>query len=42
MLVTDLEKRVPLVFFRTAAGAEPVRDWLLGLPKSDRRIVGGA
>jgi phage-related protein len=38
--VTDSAKRVPLVFFRTGAGAEPVRDWLLELPKADRRIVG--
>jgi phage-related protein len=38
--VTDSEKRVPLVFFRTEAGAEPVRDWLRALPKLDRKIVG--
>jgi phage-related protein len=38
--MTDSDKRVPLVFFRTDAGREPVRDWLLELPKSDRRIVG--
>lgn len=38
--MTDSHKRVPLVFFRTGAGAEPVRDWLRELPKSDRRIVG--
>ncbi|MDJ0869149.1 MAG: type II toxin-antitoxin system RelE/ParE family toxin [Myxococcota bacterium] len=38
--MTDSEKRVPLVFFRTDTGAEPVREWLLELPKSDRRIVG--
>ena len=38
--MTDAEKRVPLVFFRTDAGSEPVREWLLQLPKADRRIVG--
>jgi phage-related protein len=38
--VTDAEKRIPLVFFRTDTGFEPVREWLLGLPKADRRIVG--
>ncbi len=38
--MTDAEKRVPLVFFRTDAGSEPVREWLLELPKADRRIVG--
>jgi len=34
------EKRMPLVFFRTDAGSEPVREWLLALPKADRRVVG--
>jgi len=29
-------KRLP-AFFRTAAGAEPVRDWLLALEHSDDR-----
>jgi phage-related protein len=38
--VTDAEKRVPLVFFRTDTGIEPVREWLLELPKADRRVVG--
>ena len=38
--MTDAEKRVPLVFFRTEGGAEPVREWLRELPKADRRIVG--
>jgi hypothetical protein len=34
-------KRVPAVFFRTAAGGEPVRDWLKALPSSeDRKRVG--
>lgn len=38
--MADAGKRVPLVFFRTGAGAEPVREWLRELPKADRRIVG--
>jgi len=38
--MTDTAKRVPLVFFRTEASGEPVREWLLELPKPDRRIVG--
>jgi|SRR5271154_250968 len=34
-------KRVPVVFFRTAAGGEPVREWLKALPSSeDRKCVG--
>ena len=40
----DLErhgKRVPAIFFRTAAGGEPVREWLKGLPSpEDRKRVG--
>ena len=27
-------------FFRTEAGGEPVREWLLSLPKSERRAIG--
>jgi phage-related protein len=34
-------KRVPAVFYRTAAGGEPVREWLKALPSSeDRKRVG--
>jgi phage-related protein len=29
-----------VVFYATAAGAEPVREWLLELGKDDRRVVG--
>jgi phage-related protein len=28
------------VFFRTAAGREPVREWLLSLPKHERQTIG--
>jgi phage-related protein len=35
----QLEK-IPLIFFRTEAGGEPVRDWLKGLPEAERREVG--
>jgi phage-related protein len=38
--VTDAEKRVPLVFFRSDTGSEPVLDWLRELPRADRRVVG--
>ena len=31
---------LPCVFFRTAAGNEPVREWLKGLPESDRKQIG--
>jgi len=34
-------KRIEAVFFRTAAGGEPVRDWLKGLtPIEDRKRIG--
>jgi phage-related protein len=32
--------RIPLVFFRTTAGNEPVRAWLKELPQADRHAVG--
>lgn len=31
---------IPVRFFRTAAGREPVIDWLRGLDKEDRRTIG--
>ena len=31
---------MPVVFFRTAAGNEPVREWLKALPAEERRIIG--
>ena len=32
--------RIPLIFFTTEGGKEPVRDWLKELPEPDRRAVG--
>ena len=32
--------KIPLVFFRTAGGTEPVRDWLKALPAEDSRALG--
>ncbi|MBA2466717.1 MAG: type II toxin-antitoxin system RelE/ParE family toxin [Sphingomonas sp.] len=32
--------KIDLVFYRTEAGNEPVRDWLLGLNPANRREVG--
>src|SRR6478672_7482636 len=31
---------LPVVFFRTEAGSEPVREWLKKLPASERRVIG--
>ena len=33
-------KKIPLVFFRTAVGSEPVRDWLKQLPTEERHAIG--
>ena len=33
-------RKVPVVFYQTAAGSEVVRDWLKGLIEADRAIVG--
>jgi phage-related protein len=33
-------KPIPLVFWRSAAGREPVREWLKELPRDDKRIIG--
>jgi phage-related protein len=31
---------IPVVFYRTAGGVEPIRDWLRSLPPEDRRLIG--
>lgn len=31
---------LPVLFYRTRAGAEPVRQWLQQLPEQDRRVIG--
>jgi phage-related protein len=31
---------IPVVFYRTSGGAEPVLDWLRSLPAEDRRAIG--
>jgi len=33
-------RKVPVVFYRTPAGSEVVRDWLKGLAEADRTIIG--
>ncbi len=33
-------KEIPVVFYRTSTGVEPVRDWLRGLPDDDRQTIG--
>jgi phage-related protein len=34
------ERPLAVVFFRTEASNEPVREWLKGLPKEDRKAIG--
>jgi phage-related protein len=31
---------IPVVFYRTSGGVEPVRDWLKSLPGGDRQKIG--
>lgn len=33
-------KKLNIWFFRSKGGREPVRDWLLALPKEERKIIG--
>ncbi|HYE28049.1 MAG TPA: type II toxin-antitoxin system RelE/ParE family toxin [Allosphingosinicella sp.] len=33
-------RKIELVFYRSAAGSEPVRNWLGGLPEGNRRAIG--
>lgn len=32
-------QKIPLVFYRTEAGGEPVREWLVGLEAEERRSI---
>lgn len=34
------ERPLRVVFFKTDAGTEPVRDWLTAMPKEDRKVIG--
>ena len=33
-------RKIPLVFYRTSSGSEPVLEWLKSLPPTERREVG--
>lgn len=39
-MLDDFGKRLPVKFFETARGAQPVREWLKDLVQDDRRIIG--
>jgi hypothetical protein len=36
----SLTRKLPAIFYRSASGDEPVRDWLKGLDKADRQAIG--
>ena len=38
--MVDPNKRLPVTFFRTDNGSEPVRDWLKSLDRSERVEIG--
>jgi phage-related protein len=38
--MTSRPQKIDLVFYRTTAGNEPVREWLVGLSTANRREVG--
>jgi len=42
MTDTPPPQKIPLIFFRTGAGSEPVKDWLKGLDEAERRAIGKA
>ena len=33
-------RKIPLIFYRSLAGAEPVREWLKGLEEAERHAIG--
>jgi phage-related protein len=35
-----IQNRLEVFFYRSDTGNEPVRDWLRGLPKEDKRVLG--
>ena len=39
-LTMSSSRKVPAIFYRSASGSEPVREWLKALDKADRQTVG--
>lgn len=39
-VMSDIERTLDAVFFRTDAGNEPVREWLQTLSKAERKLIG--
>ena len=40
LTMPQIPKKIAVFFFKSDTGKMPVRDWLLGLPAGDRRIIG--
>ena len=40
MAAEKTPRKIELLFFRSSAGSEPVREWLKGLDEVDRRAIG--
>ncbi len=38
--MTDRPKKLPVVFYATSGGREPVREWLKSLDQDGRRVIG--
>jgi phage-related protein len=39
-MIDERLAEIPVVFYRSSRGVEPVRDWLRSLPAEDRREIG--
>jgi phage-related protein len=40
--LSDVAKKVAARFYRSASGSEPVRKWLKGMDRTDRKAIGTA
>jgi len=40
MVDNPTPQKIPLIFYRTGVGSEPVREWLKELPEVERQAVG--
>ena len=38
--MVEKPQKTPLIFYRTAGGREPVREWLKGLDEKERQAIG--
>lgn len=41
VLPMAVDIRLEVIFYRTGSGTEPVREWLKGLTKEDKKSIGG-